>query len=66
MNYHYADRIYKKYRLEHKLRDDFFQKTGHEFASECKKLGTMQVYYISSDRKTLSRVTHDLVHPKGM
>ena len=39
MNYHYADRIYKKYRLEHELSDDFFQKTGHALASECKKQG---------------------------
>jgi DNA repair photolyase len=39
MNYHYADWIYRKYRMEDKLSDDFFQKTGHELASACKKSG---------------------------
>jgi len=38
MNYHYADWIYKKYRLEDKLSDDFFQRTGRELAYVCKKL----------------------------
>ena len=39
MNYHYADWIYRKYRLEDKLSDDFFQRTGHELAYACKKSG---------------------------
>jgi len=39
MNYHYADWVYRKYGLEDKLTDDFFQKTGRELASVCKKLG---------------------------
>jgi DNA repair photolyase len=39
MNYHYADWVYKKYGLEDKLSDDFFQKTSRELASVCKKLG---------------------------
>ncbi|MCK9205395.1 MAG: radical SAM protein [Bacteroidales bacterium] len=39
MNYHYADWIYKKYRLEDKLTDDFFQRTGRELANACKKSG---------------------------
>lgn len=39
MNYHYADWVYKKYRLEDKLSDDFFQRTGRELAYVCKKLG---------------------------
>jgi DNA repair photolyase len=39
MNYHYADWIYRKYRLEDKLSHDFFQKTGHALASACKKHG---------------------------
>ncbi|MCJ7446284.1 MAG: radical SAM protein [Bacteroidales bacterium] len=38
MNYHYADWIYTKYRLEDKLSDDFFQRTGRELAYVCKKL----------------------------
>jgi DNA repair photolyase len=39
MNYHYADWVYRKYGLEDKLTDDFFQRTGREIASACKKLG---------------------------
>jgi DNA repair photolyase len=39
MNYHYADWVYRKYGLEDKLSDDFFQRTGREIASACKKLG---------------------------
>jgi len=39
MNYNYSDWVYKKYRLEDKLSDDFFQRTGRELASVCKKLG---------------------------
>jgi DNA repair photolyase len=37
MNYHYADWIYRKYRLEDKLSDDYFQMTGCELANGCKK-----------------------------
>lgn len=32
MNYHYADWIYRKYGLENKLTDDFFQKTRQKLA----------------------------------
>jgi DNA repair photolyase len=39
MNYHYADWIYKKYKLEDKLTDDFFQRTGRELTAACKKAG---------------------------
>jgi DNA repair photolyase len=39
MNYHYADWIYRKYRLEDKLSDDYFQMTGHKIANGCKKSG---------------------------
>jgi DNA repair photolyase len=39
MNYHYADWIYRKYRLEDKLTDDYFQMTGRELANGCKKSG---------------------------
>jgi len=39
MNYHYADWIYRKYGLEDKLTDDFFQTTGSEIAYACKKSG---------------------------
>jgi DNA repair photolyase len=39
MNYHYADWVYRKYGLEDKLTDDFFQRTSHEIASACKKSG---------------------------
>jgi DNA repair photolyase len=39
MNYHYADWVYRKYGLEDKLSNDFFQKTGSELAKACKKSG---------------------------
>jgi len=39
MNYHYADWIYKKYKLEDKLTDDYFQMAGRELANVCKKSG---------------------------
>jgi DNA repair photolyase len=39
MNYHYADRVYRRYGLADKLSDDFFQSTGREIASVCKELG---------------------------
>jgi DNA repair photolyase len=39
MNYHYSDWIYRKYKLEDKLSDDFFQTTGREIANVCKKSG---------------------------
>ena len=39
MNYHYADWIYKKYGLEDKLSDDFFQRTSQSIANSCKKSG---------------------------
>jgi len=39
MNYNYADWVYKKYGLEDKLSDEFFDGAGREIASACKKLG---------------------------
>ncbi len=39
MNYNYADWVYRKYRLGDKLSDDFFQRTGRELTSTCKKFG---------------------------
>jgi DNA repair photolyase len=39
MNYHYADWVYRKYGLEDKLSNDFFQKAGSELAKACKKSG---------------------------
>jgi DNA repair photolyase len=35
MNYNYADSIYKKYRLQDNLSDDFFSKTGRYIADQC-------------------------------
>jgi len=39
MNYNYADWVYKKYGLEDKLSDEFFDRAGREITSACKKLG---------------------------
>jgi hypothetical protein len=39
MNYHYADWIYRNNKLEDRLSDDYFQKTGRELAKACKKSG---------------------------
>jgi DNA repair photolyase len=39
MNYHHADWIYRKFGLEDKLSDDFFQKTGSAIADACNKSG---------------------------
>jgi DNA repair photolyase len=39
MNYHYADWIYRKCKMEDKLSDDFFQDTGRALASACRKYG---------------------------
>ena len=39
MNYQHAIWVYKKYGLEDKLTDDFFYSTGHQLASEFRKLG---------------------------
>ena len=39
MNYHHADRVYKKYGLNEGLSDDFFYRTGKEFVSKCGELG---------------------------
>ena len=33
MNYHYADRVYRNYRLEDTLADDFSERVKREFAS---------------------------------
>ena len=37
MNYHYADWIYKKYGLEEKRTDDFFESAGQAIADACVK-----------------------------
>lgn len=39
MNYNYANWVYKKYGLEDKLSDEFFDWVGIEITSACKKLG---------------------------
>jgi DNA repair photolyase len=39
LNYHYADWIYRKYRMQDKLSDDFFQKTARQLAADCQKFG---------------------------
>jgi len=39
MNYHYADWVYRKYGLEDKLSDDYFQRTSREIAAACEKQG---------------------------
>jgi DNA repair photolyase len=39
MNYHYGDWLYRKYRMEDKLSDDFFQSTACILAEVCQKLG---------------------------
>lgn len=39
MNYHYTDWIYRKYEIEEKLTDVYFQKTGYEIVNACKKTG---------------------------
>jgi DNA repair photolyase len=39
MNYNYAIWVYKKYGLEDKLSDEYFDRAGHELASACKELG---------------------------
>jgi DNA repair photolyase len=39
MNYNYANWVYKKYGMEDKLSDEFFDRAGGEIISTCKKLG---------------------------
>jgi DNA repair photolyase len=39
MNYHYADWIYRKYRLEDKLTDEYFNGTERTLEAACKKAG---------------------------
>jgi DNA repair photolyase len=39
MNYHYADWIYRKYGLEDRLSDTYFQSTARAFTSACGKYG---------------------------
>lgn len=39
MNYHYADWIYRKYKMKDKLSDDFFQGAAYQLVRDCKKLG---------------------------
>ena len=39
MNYHYADWIFRKYGLEDKLSDDFFDRTGREIYNDCLSVG---------------------------
>jgi len=39
MNYHYADWVYRKYRLEDNLTDDFFHRTGRKLSYACQEFG---------------------------
>lgn len=39
MNYHYADWVYTKYKLENKRDDGFFEDTGRFLAQSCRKAG---------------------------
>ncbi len=39
MNYHYANWVYKKYRLQDSLSDDFFYDTSRNLADQCIKSG---------------------------
>jgi DNA repair photolyase len=39
MNYHYADWVYRKHRLEDKLGSDFFDRAGRELVHACKAYG---------------------------
>jgi DNA repair photolyase len=39
MNYHYADWVYRKYKLQDKLSDDYFRGTGQKIVDECSELG---------------------------
>jgi hypothetical protein len=39
MNYHYVDWVYRKYKLQDKLSDDYFSRTGQKIADECSELG---------------------------
>ncbi len=39
LNYHYADWVYRKYGLEDKLTDDFFDRTGRALSSAFTELG---------------------------
>jgi DNA repair photolyase len=39
MNYHYADWVYRKYGLEDKLSDEYFDGVSSEIASACKQWG---------------------------
>jgi DNA repair photolyase len=39
MNYHYADFIYRKYRLEDKLAEEYFVRVSRNIRAECDRLG---------------------------
>jgi len=39
MNYHYSDWVYRRYKLESAISDDFFARTGKELASTFEKQG---------------------------
>jgi len=39
MNYHYADRMYRKHKLEYALTDNFFTKKKKELANTLEKEG---------------------------
>ncbi len=39
MNYHYADWVYKKFKMEDKLTDEFFEGTEAEIVDACRRLG---------------------------
>jgi len=46
MNYHHADWIYRKNRMEDKLGDDYFQQVSREIAGACRRSGiTCNVVY---------------------
>jgi DNA repair photolyase len=39
MNYHHADFIYRKYRLEEKMTEEFFTRVSRQITSDCCRLG---------------------------
>ena len=39
MNYHYGDWVYRKYKLEDTMSDDFFSRKSKDLASALEKLG---------------------------
>jgi hypothetical protein len=39
MNYHYADWVYKKHKLEYALSDEFFQQNKNALTNACHNAG---------------------------